>query len=136
MATPEAATGVRPERSEEANALYGVVMALTAASGGMIAAFAAIGGDTPLILLPTIALVVCLSRRAPSEAAWSGLLVWAMVLLMAPGIAMLAPALMGMACLAFAVGPDRLLDWFRDEWIGRVGDEPVEVGWIEDDGAR
>ena len=136
MATPAVRTRVRPQRSEEADALYGVVMAVTAATGGMIAAFAAIGGEAPLILLPTIALVAFLARDASSEAAWSGLLVWTVVLPMAPGIAILAPALMGLVCLAFAIGPERLMDWLRDEWIGRMGDEPVEVGWIEEDGSR
>lgn len=133
MAVPLAATRARHQRSEEADALYGVVVALTAASGGMIAAFGALAGNLPIILLPTGALLVGLVRRLPPLTAWSGVLVWAMVLPMAPGVAILAPVMMGVACLAFAIGPDRLLDWVHDEWIGRMGDEPVEVGWIEED---
>jgi hypothetical protein len=133
MAIPAAATEARPRRSEEADALYGVVMALTAACGGMIAAFQALDGDVPIILLPTLGLLAGLLRCAPPLSAWSGVATWATVLPLAPGLAFLAPTLMGIVCLAFAIGPDRLIDWVHDEWIGRMGDEPVEVGWIEDE---
>jgi hypothetical protein len=133
MAIPAAATGARPRRSEEADALHGVVMALTAACGGMIAAFQALDGTLPIILLPTLGLLAGLVRPAPRLSGWSGLATWAAVLPLAPGLAFLAPALMGIVCLAFAIGPDRLIDWVHDEWIGRMGDEPVEVGWIEEE---
>jgi hypothetical protein len=133
MATPAVATGARRQRTEEANALHGVVMALSATCGGMIAGFEALDRSVPFILLPTAGLLVGLARRSPPLTAWSALLVWALVLPMAPGVAILAPMLMGVVCLAFAIGPDRLIDWVHDEWIGRMGDEPVEVGWIEED---
>lgn len=133
MAIPAVATGARRQRSEEADALFGAVMALTAASGGMIAAFEALDGNLPVLLLPTIGLLAGLARREPTLSAWSAVLIWAMVLPMAPGVAILAPALMGVACLAFAIGPDRLLDWVHDEWIGRMGGEAAEVGWIEEE---
>ena len=136
MATPGVASRTLHPRSEEADALYGVVMAVSAASGGMIAAFAAVQGELAVILLPTLALLAALVRHADVVAAWSGLLVWTVVLVMAPGLAILAPMLMVVICLAFAIGPGRLLDWARDEWIGRMGDEPVQVGWIEDDRPR
>ncbi len=132
MATPAVATTVR-QRSEEVDALYGVVVALTAASGGMIAVFDAVDGRLSLIVLPTVAVVAGLARHSVPLTAWSGVALWLMVLPMAPGMAILAPALMVIGCLAFAVGPDRLLDWVHDEWVGRMGDEPVEVGWIEED---
>ncbi len=133
MAIPAAATRARQQRSEEADALYGVVVAITAASGGMIAGFAALDGELPIIAAPTAALLVGMARRFLPLSAWSGLAVWALVLPLAPGMAMLAPIMMGLACLAFAIGPDRLLDWVHHEWIGRMGDEPVDVGWIEDE---
>jgi hypothetical protein len=133
MATPAVATTVRRQRSEEADALFGAVMALSAVSGGMIAAFEALDGNFPVLLLPTIGLLGGLAGRRPALSAWSAAVIWAMVLPMAPGVAIVAPALMGAACLAFAVGPDRLLDWVHDEWIGRMGDEPAEVGWIEEE---
>jgi hypothetical protein len=133
MAVPVAATGARHQRSEEADALYGVVVALTVSSGAMVAVFAMLEGDVPITALPTVALLVGMARRSLPLTAWSGVVVWALVLPMAPGMAILAPVLMVVACLAFAIGPDRLLDWVHDEWIGRMGDEPVEVGWIEDE---
>ncbi len=133
MATPAVATAGRRQRSEEADALHGVVMAVTGASGGMIAAFEALGGNLPIILLPTMGLLTGLARREAALTAWSAVLIWAMVLSMAPGSAILAPALMGVTCLAFAVGPDRLVDWVHDEWVGRMGEEPVDVGWIQED---
>jgi hypothetical protein len=133
MAIPAAATGARHQRSEEADALYGVVVAITAASGGMIGGFDALDGELPIIALPTAVLLVGMARRSPSLTAWSGVAVWALVLPLAPGMAILAPIFMGVACLAFAIGPDRLLDWVHDEWVGRMGDEPVGVGWIEDE---
>ncbi|MDQ2674371.1 MAG: hypothetical protein M3Y40_06920 [Chloroflexota bacterium] len=133
MAIPAAATGARHQRSEEADALYGVVVALTAASGGMIAVFAVLDGDVSITAVPTAAVLVGMARRSLPLTAWSGVGVWALITPMAPGMALLAPVLMGVACLAFAIGPGRLLDWVHDEWIGRMGDEPIDVGWIEDE---
>ena len=136
MATSNLASSAARSRSEEADALYGVVMAVSAASGGMIATFAAVQGELAIILPPTLGLVAALLRHAHLVAAWSGVLVWAVILLMAPGIAIVAPMLMVLLCLTFAIGPDRMLTWIRDEWTGRMGDEPVEVGWIEDVASR
>jgi hypothetical protein len=133
MAIPAAATGARRQRSDEADALYGVVMALSAASGGMIAGFEALDRTVPIMVLPTVGVLVGLARRSLPLTTWSAVLVWAIVLPMAPGVAILAPMLMGVVCLAFAIGPDRLIDWIHDEWIGRMGNESVEAGWIEED---
>jgi hypothetical protein len=136
MAKPMTATRPRTRRSEESDAVYGVVMAVTAASGGMIAVFDAVEGTLPLTAAPTIVLLAALAQRSTVASAWSGFVVWALVLGKASGLAVLAPILMAGLCLAFAVGPDRLLDWIRDEWIGRDADEPAEVGWIEEDRTR
>ena len=136
MAKPMTATRSRPRRSEESDAVYGVVMAVTAASGGMIAVFDAVEGTLPLTAVPTIVLLAALAQRSTVVSAWSGVVVWVLVLGMASGLAILAPILMASLCLAFAVGPDRLLDWVRDEWIGREGDDSAEVGWIEEDRPR
>jgi hypothetical protein len=134
MASQLAATGARPYRSEEGDALYRVVMAVTAASGGMIATFAVAQGGVPLSAAPTLVLLIALLRRSPRVAAWSGVALWALVLPMASGIGILAPAAMAVVCLAFAIGPDRLLDWVRDEWTGREDDAvALPAGWIEDD---
>ena len=136
MANPVTATRARPRRSEESDAVYGVVMAVTAASGGMIAIFDAVAGALPLIAAPTIVLLAALVQRSTVVSAWSGVAVWVLVLGKASGLAVLAPILMAGLCLAFAVGPDRLLDWVRDEWIGREDDSPTGVGWIEEDRPR
>ena len=127
-------TATRPRpRSEESDAVYGVVMAVTTASGGMIAVFDAVHGTVPLTAAPTIVLLAALAQRSTIVTAWSGVVVWVLVLGRASGFAVLAPILMAGLCLAFAVGPDRLLDWIRDEWIGREEDERAEIGWIEED---
>lgn len=134
MATSMATTRGRAQRSEEADALNRVVMAITAASGAMIATFAVAQGDVPLTAAPTLVLLIALLRRTPAVAAWSALVLWALVLPMAHGIGILAPAAMAVVCLAFAIGPERLLDWVRDEWIGREDDAVTHpAGWIEDD---
>ena len=133
MAKPMTATRPRTRRSEESDAVYGVVMAVTAASGGMIAVFDAVDGTLPLTAAPTIVLLAALVQRSTVASAWSGVVLWALVLGRASGLAVLAPILMAGLCLAFAVGPDRLLDWVRDEWTGREEDNPSEVGWIEED---
>jgi len=133
MANPMTASPARLRRSEEADAVYGVVMAVTAASGGMIAVFAAVEETLPFTAAPTIVLLAAMALRSTTASAWSGVVVWGMVLGMASGLAVLAPILMAGLCLGFAVGPNRLLDWIRDEWTGRDADEPVEPGWIEDD---
>ncbi len=134
MASSMSATGGRAQRSEEGDALYRVVVAVTAASGVMIAMFDAVNGGLPLIVAPTVALLVALARRDAGLAAWAGLAIWVLVLPMAPGMAIVAPAAMAVVCLAFAIGPDEVLDWVRDEWIGREDDGVTRpAGWIEDD---
>jgi hypothetical protein len=120
--------------SEEADAVYGVVMAITAASGVMIALFDITNGRPPLTAVPTAVLLVALVRRSVPLAAWAGVATWAVIAPLGDGVALFAPAIMGVACLAFAVGPGRLLDWVHDEWVGRdEADAPLAAGWIEDD---
>jgi hypothetical protein len=136
MAKPMTATHPGARRSEESDAVYGVVMAVTATSGAMIAVFDVVEGTLPLIAAPTIVLLAALAQRSTVVSAWAGVAVWVLVLGKASGLAVLAPILMAGLCLAFAVGPDRLLDWIRDEWIGREEDPRAEVGWIEEDRTR
>ncbi len=121
MALP--AVAARTARSEEADAVYGVVMAVTAASGAMIAMFDVVNGRLPMTAAPTLILLAALAFRAVPLAAWAGVVTWAVIAPLGDGIAVFAPATMAVACLAFAIGPDRLLDWVHDEWIGRMGDE-------------
>jgi hypothetical protein len=133
MATPMAASRARAARSEEGDALFGVVMAISAASGAMIAAFAVADGGLPVIAAPTIVLVAALVDGAQRAASWAGVVLWLVVLPTGNGIGILAPAAMAILCLAFAIGPERLLDWVRDEWMGREEGVATEVGWIEED---
>jgi hypothetical protein len=124
----------RASGSEEADAVYGVVMAITAASGAMIAMFDLVNGRLPITAAPTLVLMAALALRAVPLTAWAGLATWAVIAPLAEGIAVLAPATMAVACLAFAVGPDRLLDWIHGDWIGRADDSTTRpAGWIEDD---
>ena len=132
MALP--AMAARTHHSEEADAVYGVVMAVTAASGAMIAMFDLVNGRLPMTAAPTVVLLAALARRSVPLAAWAGVVTWAVTAPLGDGIAILAPATMAVACMAFAVGPDRMLDWVRDEWIGRDDDDATAaVGWIDDD---
>ena len=132
MATPLATT--RASGSEEGDAVYRAVMAVTAVSGAMIGLFAMPVGGIPLTVVPVAVLLVALNRRMPAVAAWAGVALWVLVMPMAAGIGVVAPATMAVVCLAFAIGPDRLLDWVRDEWIGREdGAVTLPTGWIEDD---
>ena len=79
-------------------------------------------------------LLAALALRAMPLAAWAGVVTLAVIAPLGAGIAVLAPATMAVACLAFAVGPDRLLDWVRHEWVGREEDDAtLAAGWIEDD---
>ena len=134
MATPMATTRPRSSGSEEGDAVYRAVMAVTAVSGAMIGLFALPVGDLPLTIVPAAVLLVAMSRGIPVVAAWAGVALWLLVMPMARGIGILAPATMTVVCLAFAIGPDRLLEWVRDEWIGREGDAvTLPTGWIEDD---
>jgi len=130
----QSAVARRAGGSEEADAVYGVVMAITAASGAMIALFDVANGRLPVTAVPTAVLLVALARRSVPLAAWAGVATWAIIAPLGQGVALLAPATMAVACLAFAVGPGRLLDWVRDEWVGRDEDDAtLAAGWIEDD---
>ena len=130
----QSAVARRAGGSEEADAVYGVVIAISAASGVMIALFDVANGRLPLTAIPTTVLLFALGRRSVPLAAWAGVATWAVIAPLGEGVALLAPAFMAVACLAFAVGPGRLLDWVRDEWVGREEDDvTLASGWIEDD---
>jgi Zn-dependent protease with chaperone function len=120
--------------SEEGAAITGVVLAVSAASGGMLALIQSVNGTPAVAAVPTLLLLGALLLHAPSVAAWSALGVWVAILPLADGVAILAPMLMIGLCLALAVGPERLVDWVRDEWSGRESETDGAVAaWIEDD---
>jgi hypothetical protein len=121
-------------RSEEGAAVFGAVMALSAASGGMVSAIEVTHGSLALVAVPTLVLLGALVLRNPTLPAYAATALWILMVPMAQGVAILAPLMMIVLCLAFAVGPERLMDWVRDEWTGREStDRRDEAAWIEDD---
>jgi hypothetical protein len=121
-------------RSEESAAAYGAVMALSAASGGMVSLIEVTHGSLALVAVPTLVLLGMLAARSATNAAYAAAALWILIVPMAQGVAILAPLMMVILCLAFAVGPERLTDWVHDEWTGREStDPPDEAAWIEDD---
>ena len=134
MANPVAVSPARRQRGDDADAAYRAVMAVTAASCAMIAVFDLVAGSLAFTAAPTVILLVGVARGSSIVSGWSGVAVWGAVLGMASGLAVVAPLLMIVLCLAFAVGPDRLLDWVRDEWNGRESRARPAQGWIEDEG--
>jgi hypothetical protein len=109
-------------------------MALSAASGGMVSLIEVTHGSLALVAVPTLVLLGMLAARSATNAAYSAAALWILIVPMAQGVAILAPLMMVVLCLAFAVGPERLADWVHDEWTGREStDPPDEAAWIEDD---
>jgi hypothetical protein len=129
-------------RAEEWAAARGVLVAVTAATGGMLAAFAFVGGGPPLALGP--ALLVAIGGRIGLPDAIrgaAGASIWLLVAPHAHAEALVAPLSMAAAWAAVAVGPERLAAWIRAEWTGREaspgsppdGGSPEPIAWIEDD---
>lgn len=137
MATPTAATHHRREGSEEEAAVTGVVMAITSAAGAMLVVLGTVQGAIPLVTVPAVMLFVALARHAVPGTAWAAAAVWCAILPLAEGVALLAPAMMIVLCVAIAAGPDRFVAWIRGEWAGRDATDPAAAaGWIEDDTDR
>jgi len=109
-------------------------MALSAASGGMVSAIEVAHGSLALVAVPTFVLLGALAVRSATFSGYAAAALWILIVPMAHGVAILAPLMMVVLCLAFAVGPERLADWVRDEWTGREStDPPDDAAWIEDD---
>ena len=123
------------DRSEEAGALVGVILALTAASATMIALFqAAAVGSVPLIAVPATAVVAALALGRERAALWAGVAAWTVIAPLAAGIGIVAPLLMIVLCATLALGAERVLDWMARDWSGVAADpDPIATGWIEDD---
>ena len=131
------AAGRRTAYGEDAQAVVRALLGLTAGAGAFAAAAAASTGQLPLIGLPTLALLGFLLARAPI--AWpasAAVGVWVLLLPTASGEGILVPLAMIVACLALALGPDRLLSWVAVDAapgsVPRVDDR----GWIEEDEVR
>jgi hypothetical protein len=127
-------------RSEEAAAATTIVLGLSAAVGGMAGGIGLVSGSgLGWLVAPTAVLLAMLATGRIINAAWSGVVLWAGLLPHARADAMLGPLLMIVACLAIALGPDRLLAIvLRDldvraakpDRAPRAGRDAV--GWIED----
>lgn len=133
MGTPMAATRGRRRTSEEEAAVTGVVMAVTSTAGAMLALVGLVQHAIPVVVIPTVVLLMTLVRGGGPAAGWASVAVWCAILPLARGAALLAPLLMIVLSVAIAVGPERLFDWVRHEWSGRDAPDPARVGWIEDD---
>jgi hypothetical protein len=121
-------------RSEEWQAARGVLVAVTAGTGGMLTLFGVAAGAPPFAVLPTMALIAGVWRAWPDRVlGWAGVAIWAMIVPSAHGEGLLAPLIMVVAWLAVAIGPDRLRDWIATDWNGRERPTPLSAGWIEDD---
>jgi hypothetical protein len=124
----------RRPASEEAAAATRVVLALTAAVGGMAGGIGIVSAQ-PMgwVALPVIGLLLGGLMRSTQIAAVFGALIWAALLPSAHAEGMLGPLLMTLACVAIAVGPERLTSWAARDFHGRPTTErPAEAGWIEE----
>ena len=119
--------------SEERIAATRLVLGLSAAVGGMAGVIGVVGGQsTAWLLLPTIGLLAGLVARRVLVAAWAGVALWLLVLPHAHAEAMLGPLIMLVACLAIAMGPERLATMVARDWHGTRPAESDPAGWIED----
>jgi hypothetical protein len=121
----------RPARSEEGEAAERVIVFVSVVVGAMLTLFESVAAFPMLVALATLGLAVALVLRATGFAPWAALALWATILIRTEGWALVPPLMMMVLCLALAMGPDRLLDWMRDEWNGRDVSDP-RSGWIED----
>jgi hypothetical protein len=129
----------RPSRrqvSEETVAAARVVLGLTIAVGGMAGTIGIVNGQPMgLIAIPSAILLVAILARAVVPAGWAGAVVWAGILPAAHAEAVIGPLAMIAACLAIAIGPERLASLVaRDVRGSRPPDDAPGAGWIEEDG--
>ena len=118
-------------RSEEGAAAYSAVLLISVAVGGLLTLFESVHAFPLLVAVATLALAVTLVAGAEPAQPWAAALLWATILVGTQGMALVPPLMMIVLCLALALGPDRLLEWIRDDWGGRSAAEPPS-GWIEE----
>ena len=120
-----------PTRSEEGEAAERVVVFVSVVVGAMLTLFESVTALPLLVALATLGLAAALVVRASGLAPWAALALLGTILIRTEGWALVPPLMMIALCLALALGPDRLLDWVRDEWNGRTVSDPGS-GWIEE----
>jgi hypothetical protein len=139
MAVPQSRAALAT-RSEEAAAATTIVLGLSAAVGGMAGGIGLVSGSAlGWLVVPTAVLLASLLTGRVIGAAWSGVVLWAGLLPYAHADAMFGPLLMIVACLAIALGPDRLLAIVLRDLDVRAAKPDRERrarrdagGWIED----
>ena len=121
------------ERSEEASAAVGVVLAVSISCAVMTAITQLFADELPVVAAPGAVLAVAMLVRHEILALWAAAAVWAVIVPLAPGIGVLAPMLMAGSSASLAIGPDRVVDWAARDWTSHRPDEVEQAGWIEDD---
>jgi len=127
------AAGRRTAYSEDAEAVVRALFGLTAGVGGFAVAGSVSTDQIPLIAIPTLALLGCLvlgASVALSASAAAG--TWLILVPSVSGEGLLVPMTMMVACLAIAVGPDRLLSWVASDATPTPVAPLADVGWIEE----
>jgi hypothetical protein len=124
--TLRASTSVGEDARAATRALFGLSLGV----GGMAAAAGALIGDPlAIVALPALALAGSLARGAVAPAGYAAAVVWLAFLPRVSAEAVLVPLTMTLACLAMAIGPERLQRWARRHEAA-VAD--VNEGWIEE----
>lgn len=129
----------RTPYGEEAEAAVRAIFGLTAAVGAVASAMIAATGELPLIGLPTLVLLGCLVIGTPvGGAACAGAAVWLVLAPTTQGEGLLAPLAMVVACVAIALGPERLLSWLERDAAPEPGKprRAAGEGWIEEIGSQ
>ena len=127
------ATGRRTAYSEEAEAVVRALFGLTVGVGAFAIAGAVSTGQAPLIAIPTLALLGCLLVGASIALAGSAAAgTWLILMPSVSGEGLLVPMTMMIACLAIAVGPDRLFAWVARDATPTPVAPLTDVGWIEE----
>jgi hypothetical protein len=121
----------RVARSEEGAAAGSVVLLVSVVVGGMLTLFESIHAVPLLVALGTLGLAATLIVRLERAQPWAAAVLWATILLRTEGMALIPSLMMIALCVVLGLGPDRILDWLRDDWAGPPAHDAGD-GWIED----
>jgi hypothetical protein len=123
----------RTAYGEDAEAIVRALLGLTIGVGGFATAGDVSTGQLPLIVVPTLAVLVCLLVGASIALAASAAAgTWLILLPTVSGEGLLVPLTMMVVCIAIAVGPDRLFAWVARDATPTPVAPLSDVGWIEE----